>query len=621
MAVKPNSTTDEVEPRADVQAGDEVFFQHAKGTSSGRVHACGKHGALIKSSGATHKVKWQHVLGAKKRHAKRYSVVEEGEDGHLVEDQHGRRLFLRIDNESREDPYMAKAMRHGRVLFLKSEYVGGAGLSKKQLTDKNGNQTTRWVKSTPDLSAPQAGHHVGFVNGEHKGHGVVKSAGKDGVAVEDAAGGRHLIAHDKITHRWDGEDKPTSSPHGSGPEKPNYSPREADETDKAYAKRVVDKTDTPGQLPEDHGRYFHTEGSTHVPLDKLHSTKSDDENKQGGDNGPKRMLAAYHGVLGKRDPITVMPHADKQGHYEVVDGNGTMTSAKKLGWKGLPAKVVSREEGARIKADETAGDLTKSVVDSQKYSDKPKRTSQPVSDQKELYEKAAVALEQLTDWLNRGKGVADQMGFTTMDKLPFQVAPDEWAKHKGMLFIAPLKEADGRAKSKVGKSYHGDWGKLLDVVRCAMVVDTLHDVRHVIETLEKHGMQVMQQPKNKFKSPSELGYRDVNLICKMPNGLLAEVQVNIKDMMKAKHEGKKHYEISRSITEKHEDAGDIDDPSKWEPGEEEALRNANAAQRRIYGKAWLDHVNRNYGDGDTGADSSNLIKSIPLAVLFKRRVA
>ena len=59
----------------------------------------------------------------------------------------------------------------------------------------------------------QKGQHVGFANGEHKGHGEVVAAGQHGVTVRDQAGGEHRVHHEKVTHHWQGDGAPDASPH------------------------------------------------------------------------------------------------------------------------------------------------------------------------------------------------------------------------------------------------------------------------------------------------------------------------------------------------------------------------------------------------------------------------
>lgn len=603
--------------------GDEVYVQHpTTGPHVGVVKHHGAHGATLKINGKEHKVPWEHIVAHRKRVSQSYDVVDEGEDGMIVQDEQNRRHFIAIPQDSREDKLMVKSLTGQRVVLLKKDssgtpYVGAPGLSKKQITDKRGTQTTKWVRTHGEVpAAPRAlaqqgqrarGDKVSFTAGDFKGSGeIVGKPGKDGAHVRDGSGRIHQVKHEEMQ---------------ATPEKPDYEARNDGETDKAYAKRVVDKTDAPNTLPEDHDRYFDTEGSTHVPLDKLHSSKSDEENAQGGDNGPKRMLAAYHGQLGKRAPIKVMPHETKPGHYEVVDGNGTLTSAKKLKWLGLPAEVVSRDEGLRLKAEESATDAAKLAVDVQKYNDKPKKARQPFSEQAQLYDHAEEALTSLKEILTGKDGIATKMGLKQVTKGPGQVTPEEWDAPGGMLFIGKLKEADGRAKEKVDAIYGGDWSQLLDVVRCTMAVDNLHDVADVMQQLEASGMEVMQQPKDKFTKPTLEGYRDFNLVMKMPNGIAAEVQLNVKDMMKAKNVGHKEYEISRKIGDKYEKAGTFGDRSKWEPADVQEYDRSVAAQTKIYGDAWLNHIKQHYGsknppkEGGDG-DASKMIKSMGVLMVF-----
>ena len=133
---------------------------------------------------------------------------------------------------------------------------------------------------------------------------------------------------------------------------PKVAPRDEGEADKAYAKRVIDHLEvSKDDLPEDHAKYFNVEKAAKtVPIDQLVSTKSEEENKQGGANAPARMWAASQGILSKRDPITVRPI--EGGKYQVVDGNGTFTAAKGLGWKTLPVQL---EEGGEEKGKSPEG--------------------------------------------------------------------------------------------------------------------------------------------------------------------------------------------------------------------------------------------------------------------------
>lgn len=612
--MRPNQISQqEHEPNPGVDVGDHIYVQHRGQHCVGVVCAHGKHGATVEIDGKHHKIKWKGVLGHKKRAQANYNVVDEGEDGMLVEDAHGKRKFIAMPNEAKEDPMVAKSFGRRPVALFMKGIAPRPGLSEKKLTDKRGVPTTRWVKV--DRGGPQAqpGQHVGFQNGEHRGHGEVAAAGKHGVTVRDQAGGEHRILHEHVTHHWRGEGAPDKSPHDADPPaRPNWDMRMEGENDKQYAKRVIDKGANVDKLPEDHGRYFNEGGET-VPLSNLHSTKTEEENKQGGDNGPKRMLAAYHGALGKRDPITVMPHESKEGHYEVVDGNGTMTSAQNMGWSSLPVRKVSRDEGLRMKSEDAAKDAAKQAADPAKYDGAPKTAKQPSADPDELYRKAEEGLQHLKKWLNLGKGIASRMGYQTMNKGPDKVTDEEWDKPGGMLFIAGLKARDGRAAEKVAKDYKDDWSQLADIVRCTLAADNLNDLSDAIKTLEAQGMKVAKQPKNKFLKPTPQGYRDMNFVVRLPNGILAEVQFNVKDMIKAKNEAHHFYEETRKINGKYTERGigDPDNPDfeKWSAEDLDAFSVAENKQIEIYDKAWLEHIKKHYGK------SKDMLKSL---VLFWR---
>lgn len=219
MTFNPPAPQKEPVPRGDVELGDEIYIHHQGQPCTGVVRAHGRHGVTVSVAGGDHKIKWPNVLGHKRRAAKKYNVVDEGEDGMLVEDPSGKRRFIAVPNESKEDPMVVKS--HGQrqvTLFMKAGPAPGPGLTQKNITDKNGVQTMRWVSTATGSPPAQRGQHVGFANGEHRGHGQVKMAGQHGVTVQDPSGGEHRVTHDKVTHQWEGEGQPDKSPHEPKPE-------------------------------------------------------------------------------------------------------------------------------------------------------------------------------------------------------------------------------------------------------------------------------------------------------------------------------------------------------------------------------------------------------------------
>lgn len=83
--------------------GDEVFFHHRGAPCVGKVLAAGRHGCTLEHEGAKHRVKWEKIAGHKSRAPQQYRVLHEGEDGVIVENQHGKRRFLGIPPEARAE--------------------------------------------------------------------------------------------------------------------------------------------------------------------------------------------------------------------------------------------------------------------------------------------------------------------------------------------------------------------------------------------------------------------------------------------------------------------------------------------------------------------------------------
>lgn len=217
------------EPKPGVDVGDHVYVHHRGSPCTGRVLSHGAHGVTVHIDGRQHKVKWDKVLGHKRRAVQRYNIVDEGEDGMIVADAAGRRRYIATPNDAKEDPMVAKA-QHPVLLFTKADTptTPRAGLAKKQLTDKAGHQTTRWVRVDRGGPPAQRGQHVGFENGEHRGHGEVVASGQHGVTVRDRAGGEHRVLHEKVTHHWGGDGAPDQSPHEETGGKKEVRPHEGD---------------------------------------------------------------------------------------------------------------------------------------------------------------------------------------------------------------------------------------------------------------------------------------------------------------------------------------------------------------------------------------------------------
>jgi hypothetical protein len=83
--------------------GDHVYFHKSGKPCSGKVLSTGRHGCTVDHEGQPHKLKWEHLAGHKSRVPQQYNVVDHGEDGLIVENQHGVRRFVGIPPEAREN--------------------------------------------------------------------------------------------------------------------------------------------------------------------------------------------------------------------------------------------------------------------------------------------------------------------------------------------------------------------------------------------------------------------------------------------------------------------------------------------------------------------------------------
>lgn len=163
------------QPYPGVELGDSLYIHHPKhGPMAVKVCAKGQHGITGKDDkGRAHRVKWQHVLGAKQRISQQFSVVDQGEDGAILEDAQGERRFLKIGPQTQieqEPQPKGKAlatrrrprMIKGLILFFKAAHrIGNALYAKTVVVDKHGVPRTVYRLSThrePERAAER--HHI-----------------------------------------------------------------------------------------------------------------------------------------------------------------------------------------------------------------------------------------------------------------------------------------------------------------------------------------------------------------------------------------------------------------------------------------------------------------------------
>ena len=112
--MKRGSGTQHHSPKAMV--GDEIFFTHRDSPCCGKVLSVGRHGATVEHNGERRRVEWRRVIGHKKRCEQKFRILHEGEDGMIVEDASGRKRFVRIPPEARNDRVMVKSDGGSRLV-------------------------------------------------------------------------------------------------------------------------------------------------------------------------------------------------------------------------------------------------------------------------------------------------------------------------------------------------------------------------------------------------------------------------------------------------------------------------------------------------------------------------
>lgn len=119
-----------------------------------------------------------------------------------------------------------------------------------------------------------------------------------------------------------------------------YPDRREGESDKQYLKRILSEVHAPVHLLERHEEYFTCENATFALLSQLHSTKSVAENEKASVNAAKAMTLAAARIVERRAPLTVRQRPD--GQFDVIDGNGTLTAAKRYGWTSIPVTIEEK---------------------------------------------------------------------------------------------------------------------------------------------------------------------------------------------------------------------------------------------------------------------------------------
>lgn len=113
FGVKPS--TGDPESRPSLTSGDSVYYHHPETGQAhhGVVAAVGKHGFTADTEDGEHQVRWDKFIAHRKRAERKLTIVDRGEDGQIMEDEDGKRFFVRgslEDWEKEQAEPMEKAL-------------------------------------------------------------------------------------------------------------------------------------------------------------------------------------------------------------------------------------------------------------------------------------------------------------------------------------------------------------------------------------------------------------------------------------------------------------------------------------------------------------------------------
>eukprot|EP00948_MAST-09A_sp_MAST-9A-sp1_P001807 g1807.t1 len=159
----------------------------------------------------------------------------------------------------------------------------------------------------------------------------------------------------------------------------------------------------------------------------------------------------------------------------------------------------------------------------------------------DIYSHAENTVGEYDQFLNK---VCSNVGLKTDDDAKFEGKILTLTKDKNFKVLTrpPLKSKN-RCKEKADNEYAGDVSRLVDIVRCSVVVDNEHDLSEVAKHLLEQNVVV--RFKNRFREPLWNGYRDALFNIKIGN-FICEVQLHLTACLSKKEESHKYYEFFRT---------------------------------------------------------------------------
>lgn len=247
------------------------------------------------------------------------------------------------------------------------------------------------------------------------------------------------------------------------------------------------------------------------------------------------------------------------GQFAPAPGGGGSGGPKKTEKTEGHGKITGTGHGA-VKQPDFKGSLARETEGD---------STQPVQSLNELYDRAKKAEKPFKNLMEEtAKKFNSEVMYT----------PPEYAEPGTIL------KSSSSSKRKLAKELGNDPKLLRDVIRATIASDTVEDTRKAAaQFIGEQGDNILRV-KDRYVNALAGGYRDILINYRTPEGLVAEVQFNSKNMVKAKNEtAHALYETARELV----------NPTKAE------LEHLEQQMAQIYehayiadgdGKGWKHHV-------------------------------
>ena len=150
--------------------------------------------------------------------------------------------------------------------------------------------------------------------------------------------------------------------------------------------------------------------------------------------------------------------------------------------------------------------------------------------------------------------------------------------------LLPLTKSYDRALQKVNNKFNGDARLITDIARGSIVANNVDNLMASYQMLHENSEII--QIKNRFANPKASGYRDLNVLVKLPKSqMIVEVQLHLQTIAAIKS-GQEHqdYEQIQSIENKanqeHRALSEL---------EMQKITQIRQQSHKQYHKAWLDY--------------------------------